>query len=134
MQHEKEGFSYCYNAKQQQEIQNIRKKYEEPEKSSEEEGFALLKKMDRDVVRKASARALTIGILGALVMGLGMSLVMTDIGVKLGMENVMIPGITIGIVGIALVSCAYPVYERTLKRERKRIAPEILRLSDELMK
>ena len=133
-QNETEGFSYSYDAKRQQEIQNIRKKYEKPEKSSKEEGFELLKKMDKEVVRKATVRALTIGIIGALIMGSGMSLVMTDIGAKLGMGNVMFPGIITGIIGMALVSCAYPVYEWTLKRERKRIAPEILRLSDELLK
>lgn len=127
-QYEKEGFSYCYSAKQQQEIQNIRKKYEEPEKDINKDRFALLKKMDRDVVNKASARALTVGILGTLIMGTGMSCTMV------WMDIWFIPGIIIGIVGIALVSLAYPVYERTLKRERKRIAPEILRLSDELMK
>ena len=46
----------------------------------------------------------------------------------------MIIGICVGIIGIVLVSLAYPVYNRTLKKEREKIAPEILRLTDELMK
>lgn len=32
-----------------------------------------------------------------------------------------------------LVCCAYPVYTHTLLKEREKIAPEIIRLTDELM-
>ena len=67
-------------------------------------------------------------------MGIGMSLVMTEIGAALGTMLSMIIGICVGIIGIVLVSLAYPVYNRTLKKEREKIAPEILRLTDELMK
>ena len=78
--------------------------------------------------------ALVLGIIGALIMGSGMSLVMTDIGEMIGLTNTLILGIVIGVIGMIPVVLAYPIYHRILKKERQRIAPEILRLSDELMK
>ena len=111
-------------------VQKIRSEYTQREPRRLEE----LKALDKKVKRPANVFAYVFGSIGAVIMGSGMSLVMTDIGAKLGMGNVMFPGIITGIIGMALVSCAYPVYEWTLKRERKRIAPEILRQSDELLK
>ena len=93
-----------------------------------------LRRLDASVYSKASVAALVIGIVGALIMGIGMSLVMTDIGAMLGTVPAMVIGIGIGVIGIVLVCIAYPIYNRTLKKEREKIAPEILRLTDELMK
>ena len=67
-------------------------------------------------------------------MGGGMSLVMTDLPGKIGIAHPMFFGIAIGLVGIILVSLAYPVYNRVVQKERARIAPEIIRLTDDLMK
>ena len=69
-------------------------------------------------------------------MGSGMSLIMTDLGVILGITGItsMVAGIMIGLPGILLVAAAYPVYSKVLKKEREKIAPEILRLTEELMK
>ena len=96
--------------------------------------MAQLRRLDASVYSKASAAALVVGIVGALIMGIGMSLVMTDIGAVLGTVLAMVIGIGIGVIGIVLVCLAYPIYNRTLKKEREKIAPEILRLTDELMK
>ena len=65
-----------------------------------------------------------------------MSLAMTDIGEVLGLSAslAMLIGIPVGVLGILLISLAYPVYNRTIRKERKKVAPEILRLTDELMK
>ena len=65
-----------------------------------------------------------------------MSLVMTNLGGLLGLHEKtnLLLGIFVGIVGIVLISLAYPTYNHILKKERKRIAPEIIRLSGELMK
>ena len=93
-----------------------------------------LRKLHHSATRKAMAWAIALVVIGALVLGTGMSLVMTDIGIILGMTDVMVPGILIGMVGLVLVALAYPIYIRTLKKERERIAPEILRLSGELLK
>ena len=128
----KEGFEFTYSAKEQEEIKRIRKKYATP--VEEEDKMAQLRRLDAGVYSKATTAALVIGIIGALVMGLGMSLVMTDIGAALGTILAMIVGVGIGVIGIVLICLAYPMYTRTLKKEREKIAPEILRLSDELMK
>ena len=127
---ETESFSYTYSAKQQEEIKAIRKKYEAPEENKMEQ----LRRLDASATQKATVRSMTVGIIGALIMGLGMSISMTDIGAVFGSFLSMMIGIVIGIVGIVLVCLAYPTYHRTLKAERERIAPEVLRLSDELMK
>lgn len=127
---ETESFNYTYSAKQQEEIKTIRKKYEAPEENKMEQ----LRRLDASATQKATTRSMTVGIIGALIMGLGMSITMTDIGAVFGSFLSMVVGIVIGIVGIVLVCLAYPTYHRTLKAERERIAPEILRLSDELMK
>ena len=127
-----EGFNYTYSAKEQEEIKAIRKKYAASEET--EDKMTQLRRLDASVYSKASTAALAVGIVGALIMGIGMSLVMTNIGAVLGTVLAMIIGISIGVVGIVLVCLAYPIYNRTLKKEREKIAPEILRLTDELMK
>ena len=128
----KESFNYTYSAKEQEEIKAIRKKYAVPEEA--EDKMAQLRRLDATVTQKATTVSLVFGIIGALIMGSGMSLVMTDIGNILGTPLAFVIGITTGIIGIILVCLAYPLYNRTLKKERERIAPEIIRLTDELMK
>lgn len=129
---EKETFNYTYSAKEQDEIKAIRKKYATPEEI--EDKMTQLRRLDASVTQKATTVSLVVGIIGALIMGIGMSLVMTDIGNILGTTLALIVGIGIGIIGIVLVCMAYPIYNRTLKKEREKIAPEIIRLTDELMK
>ncbi len=128
----KEGFNFTYSAAQQQEIENIRKKYLPKEENKMEQ----LRNLHSIPSQKAQARAIVIGVIGALIMGTGMSLAMADLGEILGAyrELAMLIGIAIGLVGMAMVALAYPVYNRVLQKQRKRIAPEILRLTDELLK
>ena len=130
MEKNQETFSYTYSAQQQEEVQNIRKKYPPPE----EDKMERLRKLHHSATQKAQIWALVLGVVGALVMGTGMSLVMTDIGKAVGMTNALLPGIVIGMFGVIPVVFAYPAYNRVLRKERQRIAPEILRLTDELMK
>jgi len=128
----KESFHYTYSAKEQEEIKNIRKKYVTP--VEEEDKMAQLRRLDASVYSKATTASLIVGILGTLLLGTGMSLIMTDIGKMLGSFLALVIGIGVGVVGIVLVSLAYPIYNHTLRKERKKVAPEILRLTDELMK
>ena len=95
-----------------------------------------LRRLDDSVTRSAQTVALILGILGALILGFGMSLIMTDLAKTLGMQGsaYLIVGIITGIVGGALAGVAYPVYNAIVKYKRKKIAPEIIRLADELMK
>ena len=129
---EDKTFRYTYSAKEQAEIQSIRGKYLSPE----ETGIDRLRRLDAHVTQKASVCALICGILGALILGTGMSLAMTDIAALIGWSAHMgmLVGIVVGVVGILLVSLAYPLYNRVVKKERARVAPEILRLTDELLK
>ena len=128
----KEGFSFTYSAEQQKEIEAIRKKYLPKEADKMEQ----LRTLHAVPTQKAQAWAIAIGVIGALIMGTGMSLAMTELGEMLGShrELAMLIGVVIGIVGMVLVALAYPIYNRVLKKQREKIAPEILRLSDELLK
>ena len=135
MEHnENKAFTYTYSAKEQEEVKRIRKKYEAPTPS--EDKMARLRRLDARVTQRAQAGSLVFGVLGTLFLGLGMSLVMTDIGSALGAYRAfaMPFGILIGMLGILAVAAAYPIYNRITKKERERVAPEILRLTDELMK
>ena len=123
------SFEYTYSAEQQKEVEAIRKKY----LPKEEDKMEQLRKLHAIPTQKAQAASLAVGILGALIMGTGMSLAMTEIGAALG-GLAMILGIAVGLVGMALAALAYPLYNRVLKKQREKIAPEILRLSDELLK
>ena len=131
---EKETFNYTYSAKEQEEIKAIRKKYAVQEKT--EDKMEQLRRLDAAVTQKATSVSLVFGVIGALILGMGMSLAMTDIGKIIGLLGgmAMLIGILIGIVGIVLVSVAYPIYNSIIKKEREKIAPEIIRLTDELMK
>ena len=125
---EKRSFEYTYSARRQQEVQAIRSAY----LPREEDPMESLRRLHAIPTRKAQAAALTVGILGALLLGFGMSLCMTELGAPWGAMAFVI-GIPVGLAGIALAALAWPVYTRVLKRERERIAPEILRLTDELI-
>lgn len=115
-------FKYTYSAKQQKEIEYIRSKYA----PHQEDKLETLRRLDKGTTNKANAVSIAIGIIGALVMGGGMSLVMV--------WEQFVLGIAIGVIGMVLVALAYPIYKQVLKKEREHIAPEILRLTDELMK
>ena len=126
------GFKYTYSAKEQDEIKRIRQKY----MVQEEDGMTRLRKLDAKANSKATMMSLVLGIIGALVLGTGMSLIMTDLAGILGMTAMggMLVGVIVGLIGMTLVALAYPIYIKVLKSEREKIAPEILRLSEELLK
>lgn len=118
------SFEYTYSASQNEEVRKIREKYT----SKEETKMEQLRRLDSSATRKGTVVALIVGILGALIMGTGMSCCMV------WAETMLIPGIIIGVAGMTMAGAAYPIYARITAKERERIAPEILRLTDELMK
>ena len=130
-----EGFSYVYSAREQAEIRRIRERYA-PQEASDEDKLTRLRRLDARATQKAQAWSLVIGVIGALILGLGMSLVMSDLGTMLTLPaDLILPlGIGIGVVGCIPVALAYPLYEWIIRRERARIAPEVLHLTEELMK
>ena len=119
----KETFNYTYSAAQQEEIKKIREKYMPKEADKMEQ----LRRLDAGVTKKGTVISLAAGIAGALVLGTGMCCCMI-------WTEFFVLGIIVGIIGIAMVSSAYPLYSCITKKEREKIAPEIMRLTDELMK
>ena len=133
---EQNGFSYTYSAREQEELKRIREKYTPTATTEAEDKMTQLRRMDAGVTKSAQTLAIVLGVLGALILGFGMSLIMTDLATMLGMSgNVyLFVGIVTGLLGGVLVGLAYPVYGAIVKHKRKKIAPEIIRLTDELMK
>lgn len=132
MEKEKSTFNYTYSSAQQDEIRRIRSKYAPPS----EDKMAQLRRLDKQAGSKAARAAVILGSVGALVMGAGMSLVMTELYAQLGLphQTALIIGIFVGIIGIAAVCFARPLYSLVLHKERKRLAPRIISLTDELLK
>ena len=124
-----QSFEYTYSAQRQQEIEAIRKKY----LPKEEDKMEQLRRLHSIPTQKAQAASIAIGVLGTLILGTGMSLCMTELGAALG-HLAMVVGILVGVLGLVMVAMAYPLYNSVLRKERQRIAPEILRLSEELLK
>ncbi len=110
-------------------VQKIRTQYMEKENSQLDE----LRGLDAKVKRPANVFAYTFGSIAALVMGSGMSLVMTDVGEKLGMAETMTPGIVIGVVGMLMAIVNFPIYKKLLASRRKKYAEQIVKLSDKIM-
>ena len=125
------SFHYTYNAGEQEEIKKIREKYAPKNESK----IQLLRRLDAGVTKKATVISLIFGVVGALIMGTGMSLIMSDFSKILGIYQplALLVGFITGLIGTVLICLAYPIYNSTVKKERQRIAPEILRLTDELM-
>ena len=127
---DQQEFIYTYSAKDQSEIDRIRQKYTTNPKDDK---IKRLHDLDASVHSRASAASIAVGTVGALIMGAGMSLVMTEFGQFFGLGAYTSPvGIAIGVVGLAIAICAYPLYRTVSERRRKKIAPEILSLLDEL--
>ena len=92
-----------------------------------------LRELDAKVKRPANVFAYIFGSISAIVMGAGMSLVMTDIGATIGMDSTMIPGIAIGVVGLGMALLTYPMYKGIMNSRKKKYGAEILKLSDKIM-
>ena len=111
-------------------VQKIRTQYTEKEHT----GLDELKELDAKVKRPANVFAYIFGSISAIIMGSGMSLVMTDIAETVGIQNPMLYGIIIGIVGMFMAIINYPIYKGILCSRRKKYADKIIALSDKIMK
>lgn len=111
-------------------VQKIRTQYTEKEHTQIDE----LKALDAKVKRPANIFAYVFGSVSAIIMGSGMSLVMTEIGSIVGIENAMVSGIVIGIVGMLMAIVNYPIYKKVLASRKKKYADQIIALSDKMMK
>ena len=117
-----QNFEYTYSAKQQEEVEAIRKKY----LPQEENKMETLRKLDRKAEKPGSIAALVNGIIGALVLGAGMSCCLV------WSEQLFVVGIIVGIVGMIMVGTAYPIYKKITTKKRAQYAEQILALTNEL--
>ncbi len=111
-------------------IQKIRTQYTEKNATELDE----LRQLDTKVKRPANVFAYTFGVVSSLIMGGGMSMVMTDIGTTLGVADPMVPGIVIGVVGLAMALINYPMYKGILSSRKKKYAEQIIQLSDKILR
>ena len=118
------AFQYSYSSKQQSEIEAIKRKY----MPKQEDKLEQLRKLDKSAETPGTVVGLILGIIGTLVMGAGMSCVMV------WADTLFIVGIVVGLLGIVMIASAYPAYRIVTKKQREKIAPMILALSEELLK
>ena len=109
--------------------QKIRTQYMEKTPSELDE----LRELDAKVKRPANIFGYAFGSISAIVMGAGMSLVMTDIGATIGIASALVPGIVIGALGLGMAILTYPMYKAILNARKKKYGAEILSLSDKIM-
>lgn len=110
--------------------EKIRTQYMEKEQGE----LDTLRELDAKVRRPANVFTYTFGSISAIIMGGGMSLIMTDIASKLGIgADPLIPGILIGVAGMAMALVNYPIYKSILSKRKKKYAPEILALSEKII-
>lgn len=123
MSENQESFNYTYSSREQEELKKIRDKYIPREESKMEK----LRRLDESVTRPGMIAALIVGIVSTLVLGVGMCCTMV------WADTMFVPGIFIGAAGLAGIVSAYPVYNYITKKQREKLAPEILKLTGELM-
>ena len=111
-------------------VEKIRSQYTEAEHTE----LDALKALDAKVKRPANVFGYTYGSISAIVMGAGMSLVMTDIGTKIGLTATLVPGIAVGVAGMGMALSTYPIYKKILNSRRKKYAHQIMELSDRITK
>ena len=115
-------FSYTYSANQQEEVKSIRQKY----LPHEENKMETLRRLDQSAKKPGTIVSLVIGIIGSLILGFGMACVME-------WTDYFVLGIVAGVVGIAVLAPAYPIYMRMTRKQREKLAPQILQLTNELI-
>ena len=120
----KNTFEYSYSSKKQEEIEKIRNKYIEQEENKLEQ----LRKLDQEVERPGTMASIIVGVIGTLIMGAGISICIV------GSKVFLLLGIIIGLAGMAVLGAAYPIYKNITKKQKEKLGPQILALSEELLK
>lgn len=119
---ENKSFAFTYSAKQQKEIDEIRKKY----LPKEEDKMERLRRLDKSTEKPGTMAAIIVGVMGTLLLGIGMCCTMV------WADSVFLLGIVVGVIGIAILSTAYPLYKNVTRKQREKLAGQILALSEEL--
>lgn len=122
----KNRFNFSYAAPseaERREIESIKRQYLPSTKK--ENKLEVLKSLNKKVVQPPSILGLTIGILGTLIMGVGLTMVLE--------WNILAWGIVVSIIGVTIATTAYPIYKAALKRNKRKYGQKIIELSDELL-
>lgn len=120
-----EHFSYRYSAQQKNDVEAIRQKY----LPKQDDKMAQLRRLDQQVTMVSTIAAILVGIMGALLLGVGLCCVLVP-----KWQAFFVMGILLGLIGLGVMGLAYPTYQAVWKRAQAKTAPEILRLSDEILK
>lgn len=116
-------FSYSYSSKEQKQLEKIREKY--ISKEEKESVYDVVRKVDESVTSMGTIAGLVIGIVFALIFGTGLSMILV-------WEEFFVIGIVIGVFGLIGMCFAYPAYMYVTKKQREKVAPEIIRLTEEI--
>lgn len=122
MEQKNKTFHYTYSAKQQDELRAIREKYQ----PKEDEKMVQLRKLDASADRAGTVAGLAVGLIGMCMFGLGMFFSLRR------QDQYFVMGIVIGVIGMVLMGIATPLSRAVTHHRREQIAPEVLRLADEL--
>lgn len=128
MEDQNETFAYHYSATEQEEVRRIREKYALNEHTERESKLEQLRRLDKSAAKPGTIAAMIVGILGTLLLGVGMCCSLEWAG------RLFLPGVVIGFAGLLLIAAANPLYHCITKKQREKLAPEIIKLTDELMK
>ena len=120
---ENNTFTYQYSATRNKEVESIRKKYIPKEESKLEQ----LKKLDARVQNAGVIESLCLGVIGALVFGVGMCFLLNVFAGTIGITALFM------IIGTLMMIPAYPLCKKISKKAKAKYTPEILRLSEEIM-
>lgn len=122
MQENKESFNYNYSSINKEEVEKIRNKYIKTQESDLDE----LRKIDAKVSNTSTYISISIGIIGVLVFGTGLSLVLSF--------NKFILGIIVSFFGLIIMGTGYLANKFVLNKMKQKYAPRILELSEKLLK
>ena len=89
-----------------------------------------LRKLDKKAKLPANIFTYSLGILSALVFGIGMCLGMRVIGS--GSTASIVAGIIIGIIGMIGMGVNLPIYKKLLEKGKQKYAFEIIQLAKEI--
>ncbi len=113
-----------------QTAEKIRTQYTEKQKTE----LDALRELDAKVKRPVNTFSYVFGSASALVMGTGMSLIMTDIAASVGLSGgAVLPGVIIGVVGMLMALVNYPIHKKMMKARRESYASEIFELSNKIV-
>ena len=121
---ENNTFSYNYSAARNKEVESIRRKYMPHEESKLER----LKKLDLRVQMAGTIESLCFGIVGALVFGIGMCFFLDVFAGAAWLTALLM------VLGAVIMIPACPIYRRIACKTKTELTPEILRLSEEIIK